>query len=150
MINYTGRFERVQKRAAVLGQGPETNSKPRRWDVIPALRARLHRERKDHLKSAIIETGGKQYRVAEGDVIFVEKLKAEESIVFDKVLAVIDGEETKFGAPLVDGATVTGAVLKHGKAKKIRIFKMKKRKGYRRRQGHRQPYTQVRIETITA
>ena len=102
------------------------------------------------MKSAIIETGGKQYRVAEGDVIFVEKLKAEESIVFDKVLAVIDGEETKFGAPLVDGATVTGAVLKHGKAKKIRIFKMKKRKGYRRRQGHRQPYTQVRIETITA
>ena len=102
------------------------------------------------MKSAIIETGGKQYRVAEGDVIFIEKLDAESEVVFDKVLAVIDGENTRLGAPTIDGASVAATVVKHGRGKKIMVFKMKKRKGYRRRQGHRQPYTQVKIETITA
>ena len=102
------------------------------------------------MKSAIIETGGKQYLVAEGDVIFIEKLDVESAVVFDKVLAVIDGENTQLGAPTIDGASVLGTLVKHGRGKKIMVFKMKKRKGYRRRQGHRQPYTQVKIETITA
>ena len=98
---------------------------------------------------AIIETGGKQYRVAEGDVIFVEKLNAEEgaSVTFDKVLAVI-GEESKFGAPYLEGVKVAGTVLKNGKGKKIRVYKMKPKKGYRNTKGHRQPYTKVEIGTI--
>ena len=102
------------------------------------------------MKTAIIETGGKQYRVSEGDVIFVEKLDAEEgsSVTFDKVLAVIDGDASTFGAPYVDGAAVTGVVVKQGKSKKIRVYKMKPKKGYRRTQGHRQPYTKVEIGSI--
>lgn len=104
------------------------------------------------MKHAIILTGGKQYRVAEGDVIFVEKLDAEagQAVQFDKVLAVIDGENTKFGAPVLDGATVSANVVKNGRGKKVRVFKMKPKKGYRRTQGHRQPYTKVQIETINA
>ena len=102
------------------------------------------------MKHAIIETGGKQYRVAEGDVIFVEKLAAEEGapVVFDKVLAVIDEESSSFGAPYVEGASVAGKVLKQGKAKKIRVYKMKPKKGYRNTKGHRQPYTKVEIGVI--
>ena len=102
------------------------------------------------MKHAIIETGGKQYRVAEGDVIFVEKLAAEEgdAVTFDKVLAVIDGETSAFGAPYVEGASVSGKVLKQGKGKKIRVFKMKPKKGYRNTKGHRQPYTKVEIGAI--
>ena len=102
------------------------------------------------MKTAIIETGGKQYRVAEGDVIFVEKLDAEEgaSVTFDKVLAVIDGDTSSFGAPYVDGASVTGKVVKQGRSKKIRVYKMKPKKGYRKTQGHRQPYTKVEIGAI--
>jgi len=104
------------------------------------------------MKHAIIETGGKQYRVSEGDTIFIEKLEAQsgDQITFDKVLAVVDSDITKFGTPLLSGAKVSASILKNGKAKKVRIFKMKRRKGYRRRQGHRQPYTQVKIETISA
>ncbi len=104
------------------------------------------------LQYAIIETGGKQYRVTSGDVLFVEKLPAEagDSVTFDKVLAVLDDEkEAVFGAPLVEGACVTAKVVKNGKAKKIHIFKYKPKKNYRRRQGHRQPYTQVQIDAIT-
>ena len=99
---------------------------------------------------AIIETGGKQYRVKEGDVIFIEKLPAQdgETVVFDKVLALI-GEDARFGSPYVEGATVTAGVVKSGKSKKIIVFKMRRRKGYRRKQGHRQPYTKVQIEKIT-
>ena len=99
---------------------------------------------------AIMETGGKQFRVKEGDVIFVEKLPAEdgETVTFDKILAIIGNEETKFGNPTVQGATVTAGVVKSGKSKKIIVFKMKRRKGYRRKQGHRQPYTKVQIEKI--
>lgn len=79
------------------------------------------------MKHAIIMTGGKQYRVAEGDVIFVEKLDVEagETVKFDKVLAVIDGENTVFGAPVIDGATVSANVVKNGKGKKVRVYKMK-------------------------
>ena len=101
---------------------------------------------------AIFETGGKQYTVTEGDVIFVERLaNAEgETVSFDKVLAVVDGENSKFGTPVVDGATVTAKVIKNGKSKKITVFKMKAKKNYRRRQGHRQPYTRLQIETIKA
>ena len=102
------------------------------------------------MKTAIIETGGKQYRVSEGDVIFVEKLDAEEgsSVTFDKVLAVIDGDASSFGAPYIDGAVVSGVVVKQGRSKKIRVYKMKPKKGYRRTQGHRQPYTKVEIGAI--
>ncbi|MCI6359881.1 MAG: 50S ribosomal protein L21 [Oscillospiraceae bacterium] len=104
------------------------------------------------MKHAIIETGGKQYRVAEGDVIFVEKLDVEagEAVKFDRVLAIIDDEGSVFGKPMVDGATVSANVVKNGKSKKIRVYKMKPKKGYRRTQGHRQPYTKVQIESINA
>lgn len=99
---------------------------------------------------AVIETGGKQYKVAEGDVIFVEKLgvEADEAVTFDKVLVVGEGANVKVGAPTVDGATVTGKVLKNGRAKKVIVFKMKAKKGYRRKQGHRQAFTKVVIEKI--
>ena len=101
---------------------------------------------------AILETGGKQYKVSEGDVIFVEKLGVDNgaNVTFDKVLAVGDGAELKVGAPYVEGATVSGTADKTGKQKKINIFKMKPKKGYRRRQGHRQPYTKVTIGAINA
>ena len=104
------------------------------------------------MKTAVIVTGGKQYRVAEGDVIFVEKLDvpAGETINFDQVLAVVDGETARFGAPAIEGASVTANVVKNGKSPKIRVYKMKPKKGYRRTQGHRQPYTKVQITTINA
>ena len=104
------------------------------------------------MKHAVILTGGKQYRVAEGDVIFVEKLCAEagETVKFDSVLAVIDDESSVFGTPVIEGASVSANVLKNGKSKKIRVYKMKPKKGYRGTQGHRQPYTKVQIETINA
>ena len=104
------------------------------------------------MKHAVILTGGKQYRVAEGDVIFVEKLCAEagETVKFDSVLAFIDDESSVFGTPVIEGASVSANVLKNGNSKKIRVYKMKPKKGYRRTQGHRQPYTKVQIETINA
>ena len=104
------------------------------------------------MKHAVIVTGGKQYRVAEGDVIFVEKLDvaAGETVKFDRVLAVVDGENATFGAPVIEGASVTANVVKNGKSPKIRVYKMKPKKGYRRTQGHRQPYTKVQIKTINA
>ena len=100
---------------------------------------------------AIIETGGKQYRVKEGDVIFIEKLDSEagETVKFDKVLAVVSEEGTKFGKPTVEGASVTAGIVKSGKSKKIIVYKMRRRKGYRKKQGHRQPYTKVQIEKIS-
>ena len=100
---------------------------------------------------AIFETGGKQYRVAEGDVIYIEKLpaEAEDSITFDKVLTVTDSDVTKIGAPYVEGAAIGATVVKNGKAKKIIVYKMRPKKGYRRKQGHRQPYTKIQIEKIT-
>jgi large subunit ribosomal protein L21 len=100
---------------------------------------------------AVIETGGKQYKVSEGDVIFVEKLSLEDgaAVSFDKVLVVGEGDSVKIGNPVVSGATVSGTVVKNGKSKKITVFKMKRKKGYRRTQGHRQPYTKVQIDKIS-
>ena len=100
---------------------------------------------------AIIVTGGKQYNVSEGDTLFIEKLPVEagDAVTFDQVLAIVDGENTKFGAPVVEGAKVEAKVVKNGKGKKIRVFKYKAKKGYHKRQGHRQPYTKVEIGKIT-
>ena len=99
---------------------------------------------------AIFVTGGKQYKVSEGDVIYVEKLNAEgESVSFDNVLMLIDGENTTLGPPKVSGASVSAKIVKNGKSKKILVFKMKPKKNYRRRQGHRQPYTKLQIEKIS-
>ena len=101
---------------------------------------------------AILKTGGKQYKVAEGDVVYIEKLDQEagDTVKFDQVLAIGEGDKLTVGAPYVSGAAVTGTVEKTGKGKKINIFKMKPKKGYRRRQGHRQPYTKVTIASIKA
>ena len=109
------------------------------------------KELKDNMY-AIIETGGKQYKVTEGDVLYIEKLTAEagEAVTFDKVLAVVDGDKATFGTPVVEGAKVEANVVKNGKGKKVMIFKYNPKKGYRRRQGHRQPYTKVQIEKIEA
>jgi len=101
---------------------------------------------------AIIETGGKQYKVAAGDVIMVEKLDADmgADYLFDRVLAVLDGENATFGKPLVSGATVKASVLGDGKAKKLIVYKYKAKKGYHRKKGHRQPFTKLRIDAINA
>ncbi|MDI7740696.1 50S ribosomal protein L21 [Lysinibacillus fusiformis] len=100
---------------------------------------------------AIIETGGKQIKVEAGQEIYVEKLgvEADEVVTFDKVLFV-GGETVKVGAPTVAGATVTAKVVKEGRAKKITVFKYKAKKNYRRKQGHRQPYTKLVVEAINA
>ncbi|HEX3026656.1 MAG TPA: 50S ribosomal protein L21 [Clostridia bacterium] len=101
---------------------------------------------------AVIETGGKQYRVQEGDTIFIEKLGSDEGmeVSFDKVVALGKDEGLEVGAPYVDGVKVSAKVLKNGKGKKIKVFKFKAKKGYRNRKGHRQPYTKVQIEKIVA
>ena len=100
---------------------------------------------------AVIKTGGKQYSVKVGDVVYVEKLNAEDNseVTFDQVLAVGEEGSVKVGAPVVEGATVVAKVVKNGKGKKIRIFKYTPKKGYRKRQGHRQPYTKVEIGKIS-
>lgn len=101
---------------------------------------------------AIIRTGGKQYRVSEGDVLNVEKLNVEEGqeVVFDEVLTVVNDGDVKVGAPTVAGAKVTAKVAKQGKAHKIFVFKYRAKSNYRKRQGHRQPFTQVEITSIEA
>lgn len=101
---------------------------------------------------AIIETGGKQYKVTEGDTLYIEKLpnEAGDKITFDKVLAILDGEKNTIGAPVVEGAKVDAEVVKNGKGKKVIVFKYKPKKNYRRKQGHRQPYTKVTIGKIHA
>ncbi|MPM54575.1 50S ribosomal protein L21 [bioreactor metagenome] len=101
---------------------------------------------------AVVVTGGKQYKVEAGDVIYVEKLGAEDGseVVFDQVLAVGGEDGVKFGTPALQGVTVTGKAVKTGKGKKITIYKMKAKKNYRRKQGHRQPYTKVEITAINA
>ena len=99
---------------------------------------------------AVIVTGGKQYTVAEGDVLFVEKLnvEADAAVKFDQVLAVLDGENTKIGAPVVEGAAVEAKVVKNGRGKKSDIIRCKAKKGEKRHIGHRQPYTKVEITKI--
>ena len=134
MIYYSGRIEGVYKWS---NPTPESESAERQ-DVF--------------MKHAVIVTGGKQYRVAVDDVVFVEKLPVEagETVTFDQVLAIVDEESSVFGAPVVAGATVTATVVKNGKSKKIRVYKMKPKKNYRRTQGHRQPYTKIQITAINA
>ena len=99
---------------------------------------------------AVIVTGGKQYTVAQGDVIYVEKLgvEAEETVKFDQVLAVLDGENTQFGTPVVAGAAVEGKVVKNGKSKKITVLKYRPKKDSKSVRGHRQPYTKVEITKV--
>ena len=99
---------------------------------------------------AIIKTGGKQYKVSEGDSIVIEKLEVEEgsAVEFDEVLTIVDGEDVAIGRPNVDGAKVKATVEKNGKGPKIHVFKYKSKKNYRRRQGHRQPFTKVKIDKI--
>ncbi len=101
---------------------------------------------------AIVKTGGKQYKVAQGDVLFVEKLEANEGdvVTLDQVLAVAGENGLTVGAPVVEGATVTAKVVAQGKAKKVIVYKYKAKKDYRRKQGHRQPYTKIVVEKINA
>ena len=102
---------------------------------------------------AIIETGGKQYKVSEGDIVFIEKLPVDagESVVFDKVISVSSKEGSiKVGAPYVKGATVSASLVKNGKGKKVTVFTYRPKKDSKRKMGHRQPYSQVRIEAINA
>lgn len=101
---------------------------------------------------AVVETGGKQYKVQPGDVIFVEKLEASEGdvVTLGRVLMVSSDKGLITGSPTVDGASVTAKVIKNGKSPKIMVFKFKAKKNYRRRQGHRQPYTKLQIEAIEA
>ncbi|MCP8617005.1 50S ribosomal protein L21 [Salirhabdus salicampi] len=100
---------------------------------------------------AIIETGGKQVKVEEGQAVYIEKVDAGdgETVTFDKVV-LVGGEDVKVGSPYVEGATVTAKVEKQGRAKKITVFKYKPKKNYKRKQGHRQPYTKVTIDKINA
>lgn len=101
---------------------------------------------------AIIETGGKQYRVAEGQTLLIEKLEVEsgQPVDFDRVLMVGEGDAARFGTPLIDGAKVTAEVINHGRADKIRIIKFRRRKHHMKRQGHRQYYTAVKITKVNA
>lgn len=101
---------------------------------------------------AVIQTGGKQYKVQEGEIIFIEKLDVEngDAVTFDQVVAVGEGEDLKIGTPFVAGANVEAKAVKNGKAPKVVVFKYKSKKGYRNKTGHRQPYTQVQIEKINA
>lgn len=124
----------------------------RLWPDAPDSESVMKERQVQQVMQAIIVTGGKQYNVSEGDTLFIEKLdvNAGDSVVFDQVLAIVDGENTKFGAPVVEGASVDASVVKNGKGKKVVIFKYKPKKGYRLRQGHRQPYTKVEIKKINA
>ena len=99
---------------------------------------------------AVIVTGGKQYNVSEGDTLYIEKLNAEagDKVSFDQVLAIVDGENSKFGTPTVEGAKVEASVVKNGKGKKIYVFKYRPKKDSKSMRGHRQPYTKVQIEKI--
>ena len=101
---------------------------------------------------AVIKTGGKQYRVAPGEKLKIEQIPADigSQIVLDQILMVADGEAVTVGTPLVSGATVKATVVSHGRGDKVQIFKMRRRKHYQKHQGHRQNYTEIRIDGITA
>ena len=98
---------------------------------------------------AIIATGGKQYRVSEGDTIYIEKLDASPDSEVSFPVLMISGDEIRTGSPVIEGASVTGKVVRHGRGQKIIVYKFKAKKNYRRKQGHRQPFTQVEITAIT-
>ena len=99
---------------------------------------------------AVIKTGGKQFKVTEGDTIKVEKLSTEVGKVFNlnSVLTLVDGDKVTIGTPIVKGASVDATVVSHGKGDKVKIFKMNRRKGYRKSQGHRQTFTEIKIDKI--
>jgi large subunit ribosomal protein L21 len=101
---------------------------------------------------AVVSSGGKQYRVQQGETLKVEKISGEvgSPVSFDRVLMYSDGENVKVGQPILEDATVTGHIVEQGKAKKILVFKYKRRKRYRRKQGHRQQFTAVKIDSIEA
>ena len=101
---------------------------------------------------AVLSTGGKQYKVEEGDILRIEKISGDvgASVSFEKVLMFSDGEKVRVGTPLIDGISVSGHIVEQDKAKKILVFKYKRRKNYRRKQGHRQPYTAIKIDSISA
>lgn len=99
---------------------------------------------------AIIATGGKQYRVSQGDTIYIEKLDQEPETEVTFPVLLISGDEIRTGTPHVEGASVTGKVIRHGRGKKIIVYKYKAKKNYRRKQGHRQPFTQVEITAINS
>ncbi len=101
---------------------------------------------------AVIKTGGKQYRVTAGDKLRIEQVAAEigAELVMDQVLMVVDGETVSIGQPVVSGAAVKATVVSHGRGEKVKIFKMRRRKHYRKSQGHRQNFTEVRIDSINA
>lgn len=117
---------------------------------FPTLRSETYKGERSMY--AIIETGGKQYKVEAGDVVFIEKLDVESDseVVFDKVIAVAGDDGIKVGAPYVEGATVAAKVLKNGKAKKVTVMTYKPKKNEKRKLGHRQPYTKVEIASINA
>ncbi len=101
------------------------------------------------MKFAVIKTGGKQYKISEGDALKVERVASEGGkITFNEVLLVDDGKDTKIGTPMVSGATVTAMVVSEGRAKKIEVIKYKPKSRYFKKRGHRQPYTEIRIEKI--
>jgi len=101
---------------------------------------------------AVIKTGGKQYRVAPGEKLKIEQIPADigSEIVLDQILMVADGEAVTVGTPLISGATVKATVVAHGRGEKVQIFKMRRRKHYQKHQGHRQNYTEIRIDGIAA
>jgi large subunit ribosomal protein L21 len=101
---------------------------------------------------AVIKTGGKQYRVEEGDVVAVERLDGDrgETVTFDEVLLVGTDDDTRVGAPVIDGASVAGTIVEQGRDKKIIVFKFRRRKNYKRKKGHRQHFTRVKIDQISA
>jgi large subunit ribosomal protein L21 len=113
---------------------------------------RTDSQQEDIFMYAVIASGGKQYRVESGGILRVEKLPGEigSPITFDRVLMVSDGDNVRVGTPVVDDAIVQGHIVEQGKSKKIIVFKYKRRKRYRRKQGHRQPYTAIKIDTIEA
>jgi large subunit ribosomal protein L21 len=112
----------------------------------------LLQERRLKIMYAVVATGGKQYRVQEGQTLRIEKIPGDpgSEVFFDQVLLYSDGEALKIGQPVLDGVTVKGHIVEQGKAKKILVFKYKRRKRFRRKQGHRQPYTAVKIDAIEA
>ncbi len=117
---------------------------------FPSAEARRAKNKEVLHMYAIIATGGKQYRVSEGDTIYIEKLENEAGDIVTFPVLMLSGETIEVGNPYVEGATVTGKIIRHGKGEKIVILKYKSKKNYRRKAGHRQPFTQVEITGVNA